>query len=328
MSNDELREHLIKALEEMKKKALDMKIQGVGVAAILNKDESVDWIGEMQVVEMPFNFKEGWNLIAIAWSKCGEAMATGADSGDPEHEKILGECGFVGGAYEEYEGYKMAFAFSGALSEEDLEVAKYGIAFMKNRLKPEIKKEINMLSELVLKNRSYRRYYENERVDEEVLRKLIDMARNTPSAANLQSIRYKLITDTAMCEKLFPYLGWAGYLKDWDGPEEGERPAAYIVMATDEKANATIDEGIAGQTILLGAVEAGLGGCFLGNIRKEQIAKLISLPEGMKIDYVIALGKPKEAVVLENIRDNDVKYYRDADGVHHVPKRTLDEVLL
>lgn len=138
MSNDELREHLIKALEEMKKKALDMKIQGVGVAAILNKDESVDWIGEMKVVETAFNFKEGWNLIAIAWSKCGEAMATGADSGDPEHEKILGECGFVGGAYEEYEGYKMAFAFSGALSEEDLEVAKHGIAFMKSRLKPAV----------------------------------------------------------------------------------------------------------------------------------------------------------------------------------------------
>lgn len=83
---------------------------------------------------------------------------------------------------------------------------------------------------------------------------------------------------------------------NWDGPEEGERPATYIVMATDEKANATIDEGIAGQTILLGSVEAGLGGCFLGNIRKEQIAKLISLPEGMKVDYVIALGKPKETV--------------------------------
>ena len=66
MNNDELRGYLIEALEEMKNKALDMKIQGVGVAAILNKDESVDWIGEMQVVETPFNFKEGWNLIAIA----------------------------------------------------------------------------------------------------------------------------------------------------------------------------------------------------------------------------------------------------------------------
>ena len=126
MTNDELRRLLVETLEELKKKALDMKIQGVGVAAILNKNESIDWIGEMKVVETPFNFAEGWNLIAIAWSKCGEAMATKADSG---------ECGFVGGAYDEYKGYKLAFAFSGALSEEDLEVAKYGIEFIKSRLK-------------------------------------------------------------------------------------------------------------------------------------------------------------------------------------------------
>lgn len=131
MTNEGLRNCLLQALDEMKKKAMEMSIRGVAVASVLNKGESVDWIGEMKVVETPFNFKEGWNLIAIAWSKCGEAMATEADSGDPEHEKILGECGFVGGAYEEYEGYKMSFAFSGALSEEDLEVAKHGIEIMK-----------------------------------------------------------------------------------------------------------------------------------------------------------------------------------------------------
>lgn len=134
MTNDNLRACLIVALEKMQKKATEMSIAGVATGAVLNQGESTDWIGEMKVVETPFNFKEGWNLIAIAWSKCGEAMATKADSGDPAHEKILGECGFVGGAYEEFEGYQMAFAFSGALSEEDLEVAKHGIAVMKKLL--------------------------------------------------------------------------------------------------------------------------------------------------------------------------------------------------
>ena len=134
MTNEILRAHLIDALEEMRKKAAEMSIQGVATGAVLNKGDSSDWIGEMKVVETPFNFKEGWNLIAIAWSKCGEAMATQADSGDPKHTKILGECGFVGGAYEEYDGYKMAFAFSGALSEEDLAVAKHGIETMKKKL--------------------------------------------------------------------------------------------------------------------------------------------------------------------------------------------------
>lgn len=135
MTNDELRSALVSALEDMKTKALDMGIQGVGVASILNRGEDTDWIGEMKVVETPFNHKEGWNLVAIAWSKCGEAMATEADSGDPDHKTILGECGFVGGAFEEYDGYKMAFAFSGALSEEDLAVAKHGIEKMKSLLK-------------------------------------------------------------------------------------------------------------------------------------------------------------------------------------------------
>ena len=134
MTNENLREAIIKALEEMKNKALEMKIQGVATAAVLNQGETVDWIGEMEVVETPYNLKNGWNLVAIAWSKCGEVIATQADSGNPEHKTIMGELGFVGGAYEEYNGYKMAFAFSGALSEEDLAVAKYGIEVMKTFL--------------------------------------------------------------------------------------------------------------------------------------------------------------------------------------------------
>ena len=131
MTKEQLREALVNVLEDMKNKALEMKIQGVAVASVLPEGETVDWIGEMKVVETPYNFKEGWNLVAIAWSKCGEVIATGADSGDPNHKTILGEYGFVGGAYEEYKGIKMAFAFSGALSEEDLAVAKYGIERMK-----------------------------------------------------------------------------------------------------------------------------------------------------------------------------------------------------
>lgn len=134
MTNEELRSSLVRTLEDMKEKAVDMGISGVAVASVLNRGEVSDWMGEMKVVGEPCNRKEGWNLVAIAWSKCGEAIAAEADSGDPERVKMLGECGFVGASYEEYEGYKLAFAFSGALSEEDLEVAKYGITCMKGRL--------------------------------------------------------------------------------------------------------------------------------------------------------------------------------------------------
>lgn len=131
MTNEQLREKLVMVLDEMKAKAVEMGIEGVATASVLNKGETDDWIGEMKVVGSPCNEKEGWNLVAIAWSKCGEVIATHADSGKPDHQKMMGELGFIGGAYDEYEGCKMAFAFSGADSEEDLVVAKYGIERMK-----------------------------------------------------------------------------------------------------------------------------------------------------------------------------------------------------
>ncbi|MBP5366008.1 MAG: hypothetical protein J6Y82_08825 [Bacteroidales bacterium] len=131
MTNELLREKIAMALNDMKAKAIEMGIKGVATASVLNNGETVDWIGEMKVVETPCNLKEGWNLVAIAWSKCGEVIATQADSGNPNHKKIMGELGFMGGAYDEFKGCKMAFAFSGASSEEDLVVAKYGIEKMK-----------------------------------------------------------------------------------------------------------------------------------------------------------------------------------------------------
>lgn len=137
MTNAQLKGFIAKALEDMKAKAEEMGIQGVATASVLNKGETVDWIGEMKVVGTPYKLEEGWNLVAIAWSKCGEVIATKADSGNPDHKKIMGELGFVGGAYDEYEGCKMAFAFSGATSEEDLEVAKYGIEKMKGYMSEE-----------------------------------------------------------------------------------------------------------------------------------------------------------------------------------------------
>jgi hypothetical protein len=131
MTNEQLREKLALALEDMKAKAIEMGIEGVATASVLNNGDTVDWIGEMKVVGSYCNWKDGYNLVAVAWSKCGEVIATQADSGDPNHKTITGELGYAGGAYDEHEGCKLAFAFSGATSEEDLAVAKYGIEKMK-----------------------------------------------------------------------------------------------------------------------------------------------------------------------------------------------------
>ncbi len=134
MTNSELREILAMALDDMKSKAIEMGMEGVAVASVLNSGETVDWIGEMKVVGKVLDLEGGYNLVAVAWSKCGEVIATLADSGNPDRQMLTGELGYTGGAYGEYEGCKMAFAFSGATSEEDLVVARHGIEKLKGYL--------------------------------------------------------------------------------------------------------------------------------------------------------------------------------------------------
>ena len=188
-----------------------------------------------------------------------------------------------------------------------------------------------MIKDLVLKNRSYRRFYQNEKIELNDIKQLIDLARLSASAANLQPLKYIISNEEAKNESIFKTLGWAGYLKDWKGPEEGEKPSAYIVILNDLSLsnNPSLDIGIAAQSILLGAIEKDLGGCMLGNINKKELASLLNLDKNYEVNLVIALGKPKEEVVIDEIGlSSDVKYWRDENAVHHVPKRSLAEVIL
>lgn len=183
--------------------------------------------------------------------------------------------------------------------------------------------------ELVRKNRSYRRFEQGVRISREELVELVDTARMTPSGANRQPLRYRLVNDPAVCADVYQTLGWAGYLKDWDGPVEGERPSAYIVLLAGENVSSATDEGIVAQTLLLGAVAKGYGGCMLGNVKRDALAKVLDLPAGMAIKLVVALGKPKEEIILDEIRaDGDIKYYREPNQVHHVPKIALDDLIV
>lgn len=192
-----------------------------------------------------------------------------------------------------------------------------------------IRLEIFMLKDLVIKNRSYRRFYQDRAVTCEQLKELINIGRLTASGANRQPVRYILSYDSQKNEDIFQCLRWAGYLEDWDGPEEGEKPAAYIVMLEPAGVNAPHDEGIIGQTILLAATEQGLGGCFLANIDRIMLRDILHVEEKYDIKLVIALGYPKEEVVLEEISETDnIKYYRDTKKVHHVPKIKLEDLIL
>lgn len=188
-----------------------------------------------------------------------------------------------------------------------------------------------MIRELVLKNRSYRRFDSGVSVTENTLLELVDLARFSPSGANRQPLKYYLSAKPEINKRIFPYLAWAAYLKDWPGPVEGERPAAYIVVLGDKQISTSFgcDHGIAAQSILLGAVEKRLGGCMIASINKEGLHKTLNLSENLDILLVIALGKPIERVVLETVaEDGDVKYWRDKQQHHHVPKRPLQDLII
>jgi nitroreductase len=188
-----------------------------------------------------------------------------------------------------------------------------------------------MIRNLVTKNRSYRRFDEHFVITRKVLTELVDLARLTASAANKQPLKYFLSCDRQTNADIFGCLAWAAYLPEWPGPTEGERPSAYIIMLGDKDISASYnyDNGIAAQTILLGAVDKGLGGCMLAGVQRPKLREILNIPEKYEILLVIALGKPIETVIIEPVKaDGDIKYWHDGEGKHHVPKRSLDEVII
>ena len=188
-----------------------------------------------------------------------------------------------------------------------------------------------MVKDLVLRNRSYRRFYGDYKIEQRVLIELIDLARLSPSGRNLQPLKYLISYKEELNAKIYSMLAWAGYLKDWVGPIESERPTAYIIMMIDKNLTAgtpAIDEGIACQSILLGAVEKSLGGCIIQSVKRTELAEIMNIPESLEIALVVALGKPKEEVKIVAVQNDDIKYYRDGKGTHYVPKRNINDIII
>lgn len=187
------------------------------------------------------------------------------------------------------------------------------------------------LRELVFKNRSTRRFYQDHAIERDTLVELVDLARHSASGNNLQPLKFFLSADPETNALIFPNTRWAASIPDWDGPEEGERPSAYIVILGDKNITDSfgVNHGIAAQSILLGATEKGLGGCMIASVQRVVLHRELGLAENLHILLVIALGKPKETVVIDPVGpDGDITYWRDENSVHHVPKRSLDELIV
>ena len=188
-----------------------------------------------------------------------------------------------------------------------------------------------MISELVKANRSCRRFYEDHQVELKTLEDLVDLARLSASGGNLQPLKYILACRPEVNADIFSCLAWAGYLKDWPGPDPGERPSGYIVILGDTTISKEfgVDHGIAGQSMLLGAREKGLAGCMIATINRKDLRPMLNIESHLKILLVLAIGKPKEEVVIEAVGpDGSIIYWRDAEAVHHLPKRALADIIV
>jgi nitroreductase len=187
-----------------------------------------------------------------------------------------------------------------------------------------------MMRELVTRSRSYRRFQEDRPLGREMLTALIDLARLTPSGGNKQPLKYILSSEPEKNALIFDCLTWAAYLTGWPGPAEGERPTGHILILGDDEIATTIacDHGIAAQTIMLGAAEIGVAGCIIGTINKERLKTDLAIPPRYQVLLAVALGYPRETVVIDEMKGGDYKYWRDEQSIHHVPKRRLSDLIL
>ena len=190
------------------------------------------------------------------------------------------------------------------------------------------------MQDIIKTCRSYRRFDEADRIGNKLLTTWVDAARLVASSGNAQPLRYAIVSDEKACERVFACCAWAKALPDWPGPDAGERPSAIVICRDNDRTLADTfaawDEGIAAQTIMLQAVEAAFGGCIIASFKKRSMAEALGIDaERFQPDMVLALGRPVEDVRIVDVpAGGATEYWRDAEGVHYVPKRALSDVLL
>lgn len=185
------------------------------------------------------------------------------------------------------------------------------------------------VEEAIYKRRTIRRFKQKP-IPLEILKKLVDYARVAPAGNNIQAVEYIIVHSEDMREKIFPLLKWAGWLPEKERtPEKGRRPTAYIVVLinTDIKKNADFEEGAAIENILLGAVKEKIGTCWMGSNNREELRKLLKIPDNYEIKHIISLGYPDEESKIDPYKGS-FKYWKDEDGMMHVPKRNLDDIII
>lgn len=181
--------------------------------------------------------------------------------------------------------------------------------------------------ELILRRRTIRRFQQKP-IARDLLKKFVNAGRLAPSGANLQPLEFIIVDDAKLLGKVFATLKWAAYIAPAGDPPPGKRPMAYIVVLINQqiKENGEVDAAAAMENMILVALEENVGSCWLGSVDRDQLAKILKVPENYKIDSVLALGYAAESPVVEEAKDS-IKYWKDEKGTLHVPKRRLEDVI-
>ncbi|MBL7130194.1 MAG: nitroreductase family protein [Candidatus Omnitrophica bacterium] len=180
----------------------------------------------------------------------------------------------------------------------------------------------------ILRRRSIRKFKQIP-IPYKILKKMVNAARLAPSAANLQPCEFIVVDKRELLDQIFSALRWAAYLGKRGIPGFKQRPTVYIIILLNKnirKKAAIEDAAAAIENILLVATEERMGSCWIGSIDKQAIRKILNIPKRYSIEYVVALGYPKEKSVIEDLK-KDQCYWRDRQGLFHVPKRSLKDIL-
>lgn len=162
-----------------------------------------------------------------------------------------------------------------------------------------------------------------------LLKKLAEAGRLAPSAGNLQPLEFVVVDDERIRSRIFPCLRWAGYIAPRGNPRPGQEPMAYIVVVVNLKVREKgyeYDVGAAMENMILAAWDEGLGTCWLISVEREKVKEILGIPDGYKVDCVLALGYPAESPIVEKLKEG-LKYWQDEEGVLHVPKRSSSEII-
>ena len=182
--------------------------------------------------------------------------------------------------------------------------------------------------DLAVARRTIRRF-KPAPVPRDLLERLVNAARLAPSAANVQPLEFVIVDEAGIKAEVFPALKWAAYIAPAGDPRPGEEPAAYVVTVVNSKLREKMfeyDVGAAMENMILAALAEGVGSCWLLSIDRDKLRAVLGVPGEYRIDSVLALGYPAEEPAAEVMGDS-CKYWKDAGGRLHVPKRALATVL-